>query len=251
MLRLAPPTNLSFDISGGSGRYNPYRKLPSRHLLRWQGSGRLPKTRKIRYFGDQFILAWGIARPVAGDGVAEYTKALRLPIVGPAIFVLSAVYAFKIHAGIDRPEVTTMEQSQVHWDMANTLEQLGGDLALLQEVLVIFLNEAPQHLAALGLAVEQGNAEKVEAMAHTMKGELGYLGVPEISRMARELEEMGAFPGCRACRRPFLTLRRGLFLACFRSVRTSGAMSPAALAAASASGSASASASASATVRSS
>jgi len=84
-----------------------------------------------------------------------------------------------------------MEESQVEWDMAGTLEQLGGDETLLQEVMEIFLREAPQHLEALGLAVKEGNAETVETMAHTMKGELGYLGVPQISRRARELEEMG------------------------------------------------------------
>jgi HPt (histidine-containing phosphotransfer) domain-containing protein len=39
--------------------------------------------------------------------------------------------------------------------------------------------------------VDQGTAETVEATAHSLKGELGYLGLPEISRKARDLEEMG------------------------------------------------------------
>ena len=55
----------------------------------------------------------------------------------------------------------------------------------------IFLDQAPKHLAALRLAVEQGLAEIVETTAHTLKGELGYLGLPEISQRACEIEQMG------------------------------------------------------------
>ena len=82
-------------------------------------------------------------------------------------------------------------ENQVQWNRRNTLQQFAGDETLLCQVMEIFLREAPQHLAALHLAVKQGNAEQVESTAHTLKGELGYLGVPEISRKARELEQMG------------------------------------------------------------
>ncbi len=77
------------------------------------------------------------------------------------------------------------------WSVTTTLEHLGGDETLLTEVLNIFLVEAPKHLAALRLAVTQGLAGTVETAAHTLKGELGYLGIPEISRMAAQLEDMG------------------------------------------------------------
>jgi HPt (histidine-containing phosphotransfer) domain-containing protein len=93
--------------------------------------------------------------------------------------------------GADKHEGGVMEESEVHWNMAKTLEQLGGDETLLQEVMDIFLEEAPKHLAALRLAVAQGTLETVETTAHTLRGELCYLGLPRISRMARELEEMG------------------------------------------------------------
>jgi HPt (histidine-containing phosphotransfer) domain-containing protein len=82
-------------------------------------------------------------------------------------------------------------EREMHWNMAKTLEQLGGDETLLQEVLDIFLEEAPKHLAALRLAVAQGITETVETTAHTLRGELGYMGLPEISQKASELEEMG------------------------------------------------------------
>ncbi len=77
------------------------------------------------------------------------------------------------------------------WNISETLEHLGGDLALFQEVMDIFLAEAPIHLAALRLAIERGQAETVEKTAHTLKGEVGYLGVPGISQKASQIEEMG------------------------------------------------------------
>jgi CheY-like chemotaxis protein/HPt (histidine-containing phosphotransfer) domain-containing protein len=83
------------------------------------------------------------------------------------------------------------EVREVSWNISKTLEQLGGDLTLFEEVMEIFLNEAPKHLAALRLAVEQGQAETVETSAHTLIGELGYLGIPEISQRASEIEQMG------------------------------------------------------------
>lgn len=77
------------------------------------------------------------------------------------------------------------------WNPSKTLEQLGGDETLLQEVIDIFLEEAPKHLEALHVAVAQGIAETVETAAHTLKGELAYLGLPEISQRASQIEEMG------------------------------------------------------------
>jgi signal transduction histidine kinase/CheY-like chemotaxis protein/HPt (histidine-containing phosphotransfer) domain-containing protein len=93
--------------------------------------------------------------------------------------------------GADKHQEKAMEGSELPWDLSMTLEQLGGDETLLQEVIDIFLEEAPKHLAALRLAVEQGIAQTVETTAHTLKGEFGYLCVPGISQRASQIEEMG------------------------------------------------------------
>ena len=77
------------------------------------------------------------------------------------------------------------------WDAAGTLKRLGGDANLLHEVVEIFVDQAPRQLQVLRLALEQGDAEAVERTAHSLKGELGYLGVSGVSQKARELEEMG------------------------------------------------------------
>lgn len=91
---------------------------------------------------------------------------------------------------IDRDKGKMREESRVPWNMSKALEQLGGDESLFQEVIDIFLDQAPKHLAVLRVAVEQRQAETVETTAHTLKGDLGYLGIPEISQRAREIEEV-------------------------------------------------------------
>ncbi len=113
-----------------------------------------------------------------------------------------------------------MEEGLLDWDMTSMLEQLGDDRTLLEEVLAIFLRDAPEHLAALGLAIEQGNAEKVATIAHTMKGELGYLGVPKITQKARELEQMGHTRSLAEAEPVFRRFEAEL-CALFRSVRAS------------------------------
>ncbi len=75
------------------------------------------------------------------------------------------------------------------WSREGMRKRLGDDEQLLDQVLAIFLEEAPKHLAELRRAVARQNAQKVGTSAHTLKGELGYLGVPEIAQIARELEE--------------------------------------------------------------
>jgi two-component system, sensor histidine kinase and response regulator len=92
---------------------------------------------------------------------------------------------------VEEPRLSVSAESVVTWDMAKTLEQLDGDATLLREVIEIFLNGAPKHLSALRLAVDQGIAATVESIAHSLKGELGYLGQPEISKKAQEIEAMG------------------------------------------------------------
>ena len=76
-------------------------------------------------------------------------------------------------------------------DFNRVLGQLGGDQQLLHEVIEIFIDQAPKHIEALRRALAEGDAEVVERTAHSMKGELGYLGIAEVSQQAREIEDLG------------------------------------------------------------
>jgi two-component system sensor histidine kinase/response regulator len=83
------------------------------------------------------------------------------------------------------------DPSVMIWDMDDTMERLGGDEQLFHEVVEIFLDDVPKHMAALAQAIADGDTEAIERVAHTLKGELGYLGISEVSRKAREMEEFG------------------------------------------------------------
>jgi HPt (histidine-containing phosphotransfer) domain-containing protein len=53
------------------------------------------------------------------------------------------------------------------------------------------LLEVPRHMKDLQRAIVDGNASDTQEISHTLKGELGYLGIPEVSRRAAELEDLG------------------------------------------------------------
>jgi signal transduction histidine kinase/DNA-binding response OmpR family regulator len=132
------------------------------------------------------------ARCLAAGMDGYVTKPLNPEEVAAAIFtVLHEAREGDNATNLDKDKATVKQVSEVPWNMSKTLEQLGDDVTLFQEVMEIFLTEAPKHLAALRLAVENGQAETVETTAHTLKGELGYLGIPEISQRASQIEEMG------------------------------------------------------------
>lgn len=76
-------------------------------------------------------------------------------------------------------------------NMDNVLETLGGDRDLLRDVLGILMDELPRHMASLREAIASGNAEAIEQLAHSIKGEVGYLALSEVSRNASELEASG------------------------------------------------------------
>jgi HPt (histidine-containing phosphotransfer) domain-containing protein len=109
--------------------------------------------------------------------------------ISAAVEGRSPVLSSKRAAKTDEPLPSTA--SLVPWNVSAALERLGGDENLLREVVQIFLAETPRKIAALREAIGQPNAELVGRLAHSLKGELGYLGLAEASQKARDLEEMG------------------------------------------------------------
>jgi two-component system sensor histidine kinase/response regulator len=84
-----------------------------------------------------------------------------------------------------------MERLMIALDMDSVLESLGGDRELLREVLGILVEELPRHMESLRAAIASGNADAIEKQAHSIKGELGYLSLSEISLNACDLEASG------------------------------------------------------------
>ena len=77
------------------------------------------------------------------------------------------------------------------WGKAEALERVDGDEELLRELCQIFLQESPKLLVKLRRAIVDTDAQAVMRAAHSLKGELGYLGAAGASQAAQELEDMG------------------------------------------------------------
>jgi len=80
---------------------------------------------------------------------------------------------------------------KVSWGKAEALDRLGGDEDLLRELCQIFLDESPKLLQKLREGIANADPEAVMRAAHSLKGELGYLGAAKAVQAARELEDMG------------------------------------------------------------
>ncbi len=88
-------------------------------------------------------------------------------------------------------QVPAVEILSVAWSYERALQKLDGDRELLDELISIFLEECPKHLSNLQNAIERQEAGTIERIAHTLKGEVGYLGLSDSFERAKLLEEFG------------------------------------------------------------
>ena len=72
------------------------------------------------------------------------------------------------------------------------LAATAGSPSLLCELIEIFLQEYPKHLAGIAEAIDDRSAKEMRRFAHTLKGCLRYFGESKASALASELETMGA-----------------------------------------------------------
>ena len=79
----------------------------------------------------------------------------------------------------------------IGWSPTDALRKLEGDEQLLRQLINIFLEESPRQLAILEDAIRTRTGAEVEASAHSLKGELCYLGLSRLEAQARSLEGLG------------------------------------------------------------
>jgi ligand-binding sensor domain-containing protein/HPt (histidine-containing phosphotransfer) domain-containing protein len=81
----------------------------------------------------------------------------------------------------------------IDWSTLGKLRRLQaeGEPDIVQEVVELFLQEAPGRLAGLRDAAAQGDAEKLERLAHNLKGSCGSIGAHPMARACAELEAKG------------------------------------------------------------
>jgi HPt (histidine-containing phosphotransfer) domain-containing protein len=77
------------------------------------------------------------------------------------------------------------------FDKAVALSRVGGDVELLREIAILFLDDYPKSLNDLREAVQTGDAKRVERTAHGLKGSVSNFGAGPAVDAALQLETMG------------------------------------------------------------
>lgn len=68
------------------------------------------------------------------------------------------------------------------------LDQLGGDVRLLHEVIDLFLGDTPRMLHSLDTYLSRGDGPAACRMAHTLKGSTANFDAPTVTELARSVE---------------------------------------------------------------
>lgn len=77
------------------------------------------------------------------------------------------------------------------WDLGITLAGIDGDRELLSELMSTFLEEAPRQVRAIAEAARAGDAARLAAAAHALKGSVGALAAGPAVKAAQRLEDLG------------------------------------------------------------
>jgi len=83
------------------------------------------------------------------------------------------------------------EPAEAAVDLAAVRDQIGGDTALLDELVGLFLEQCRTTLAEIDAAAGRGEARPVERSAHRLKGAAAQFGARGVARAALELESLG------------------------------------------------------------
>ena len=83
------------------------------------------------------------------------------------------------------------DTSDAVFDRAVALSRVGGDVELLKEIAILFLDDYPKSLTELREAVHTRDAKRLERSAHGLKGSVSNFGAAPAVDAAMQLETMG------------------------------------------------------------
>jgi two-component system, sensor histidine kinase and response regulator len=87
--------------------------------------------------------------------------------------------------------IVEADTSEAVFDKELALSRVGGDVELLKEIAILFLDDYPKSLIELRAAVHSGDAKRVERSAHGLKGSVSNFGARPAVDAALQLETMG------------------------------------------------------------
>ncbi|RLP54199.1 MAG: response regulator [Ketobacter sp.] len=91
---------------------------------------------------------------------------------------------------ISPPEITNenADPDFLVWDEASALRMLKGKRERLRMLLQIFCDSLPERLEQLQKAIDEWDLQKIDAVAHSVKGSASQLKAPKLDECARALE---------------------------------------------------------------
>jgi two-component system, sensor histidine kinase and response regulator len=95
-----------------------------------------------------------------------------------------------LYAVVEQEELTPSSGAPA-FERAAALERLGGDRALLSEVIQLFLEDCPIRVAAIRAAIDLRDAEGLCSEAHALKGAASNLSAVSLFETAEILEQLG------------------------------------------------------------
>jgi signal transduction histidine kinase/CheY-like chemotaxis protein len=129
-------------------------------------------------------------------------------------YVSKPLNADQLQAAIERISASRLDTvrgaSSAAWDKDLVLARVGGDPALLRELIEVFLEHSPRLHEELRQAVAAGDCAGLQKAAHTLKGELGLLGSAPAVAAATQLEEMALKNDLAEAQRTLAVLEREL-----------------------------------------
>lgn len=157
----------------------------------------LQATRAIRQHesehGGHIPIIAMTARAMTGDreecleaGMDEY---IAKPIKASELLTLiGKVLGFPV---TEDPSPQDVRPVPPGMDVENALDSVGGDQALLDDVIDVLLEEAPKNLADMRSAIAAEDSELLRLAAHTLKGSIRIFGFPQAAELAFALETKG------------------------------------------------------------
>jgi PAS domain S-box-containing protein len=110
-------------------------------------------------------------------------------------------------AGRPEPPAAPAAKDPAALDCEALLARVGGDRGLLRQLVDLFVGRSADLVAAMGRALQAGDAKGVRVAAHGLKGSASYLGATAVQESARRLEEAGASGELRGAERTLAVLQ--------------------------------------------
>jgi two-component system, sensor histidine kinase and response regulator len=98
--------------------------------------------------------------------------------------------AVTLPEGGDGPTVAEETEESIDGDVIGSLRELGGS-EMLSELTQLFFEDTRSSMATLRKALEEGDAQSVERVAHNLKGSCDNMGATRMAAICAELQDVG------------------------------------------------------------